>query len=120
VVLFVFDNNLFSPIFLPSEVPGTDWEGIADGSFFRFTVGAARIVSWAQSLHGPFESSFLAVDVDFFDGPTVAVVVAERLETTAVLLDMDGISGVDGVLIVASFNEIVYLRKYLLALFSHD
>ena len=64
-------------------------EGAVDGSFFRFTDGAARIVSCAQSLQGPFESSFLVVDVDFFVGPTVAVVVAERLETTAVLLDMD-------------------------------
>lgn len=44
-------------------------------------------MSWAQSLHGLFEMSFFVVVVDF-EGPTVGVVVADRLdETTVVALE---------------------------------
>lgn len=53
----------------------------------RLTVGAARIVSCVQSLHGLFETSFLIVEDEDFEGPTVGAVVAERLETVAVLED---------------------------------
>jgi len=46
-------------------------------------------VSWAQSLHGLLEVSFFVVEEDEdFGGPTVGVVVADRLdETTVVALE---------------------------------
>jgi len=75
---------LFSPIFRPSEVPGADVDGSVLGSPFRFTEGAARTVSCAQSLHGLFDIFFFDVDDEAFDGPTVGVVVAERLDTVVV------------------------------------
>jgi len=83
--LFAFDRSLFSPIFRPSEVPAADVDGSALGSPFRFTEGAARTVSCAQSLHGLFDILFFeANDDEAFDGPTVGVVVAERLDTVVV------------------------------------
>jgi hypothetical protein len=45
------------------------------------------MVSCVQSLHGLFETSFFDVEDEDFEGPTVGVVVAERLETVAVLED---------------------------------
>jgi len=82
---------LFSPILRPSDIPPDHAPGAVEGSFFRFTDGAARTVSCAQSLHGLFGSSFFAnVDDLDFEGATVAVVVAERFDTTAVLLDING------------------------------
>src|SRR5436309_13148451 len=87
VLLLVFDSNLFSPIFRPSEVAPDDDVGRGLKSPFRLTVGAARTVSWAQSLHGLLEISFFVVKVDF-EVPTVAVVVAERLEIVVVFEDI--------------------------------
>ena len=85
--LFVLDNNLFSPIFRPSDVPGVDEDS---GSPLRLTVGAARIVSCAQSLQGPFDVSFLVdEEEDDFDGPTVGVVVADLLDTVVADLTED-------------------------------
>ena len=51
----------------------------------RLTGGAARTVSWAQSLHGLLETSFFVVVVEDFEGPTVGVVVADRFEETTVV-----------------------------------
>ena len=88
VFLFVLESNLFSPILRPSEVPGVVVDTVAEGSPLRFTDGAARTVSWAQSLHGLDETSFfIDVEEDDLEGPTVGVVVADRLETVAVLED---------------------------------
>ena len=38
-------------------------------------------MSCAQSLHGLFDILFFDADDEAFDGPTVGVVVAERLDT---------------------------------------
>ena len=79
VVFEVFESNLFSPIFRPSWVSFSVVDG--NGSPFRFTDGAARMVSCAHSLHGLFETLefFGVVDEDFL-GATVGTVVAERLD----------------------------------------
>lgn len=90
---------MFSPIFRPSEVPGADVDGSVLGSPFRFTEGAARTVSCAQSLHGLFDILFfVAVDDEAFDGPTVGVVVAERFDT--VVADL-----VDDIVFESTFRE---------------
>lgn len=84
VVLFVFESNLFSPIFRLSDALEADDDGVGLKSPFRLTVGAARTVSLEQSLHGLFErSNFPEGEDDDFVGPTVGTVVAERLETGA-------------------------------------
>jgi len=89
VDLFAFERSLFSPILRPSDVPGEDDAGAVDGSPFRFTDGAAKIVSCAQSLQGLFEMfDFPVDDGTAFDGPTVGTVIAERLET--VMADLAG------------------------------
>ena len=86
--LFAFDSSLFSPIFRPSEVPVAEGDGSAVGSPFRFTEGAASTVSCAQSLHGLLDIPFFVVDDDeAFDGESVGVVVAERFDTVADLVD---------------------------------
>ena len=64
--------------------------GVVDGSFFRLTAGAARTVSCAHNLQGLFGSSFFCEDdEEDFDGPTVAVVVAERFDTVTADLPVD-------------------------------
>ena len=77
----------------PSEVPAADVDGSALGSPFRFTAGAASTVSCAQSLHGLFDILFFDVDDEAFDGPTVGVVVAERLDTVVADLADDIVLG---------------------------